>query len=140
MTIKIFTKDFCPFCTNARKLLDEKKIAFEEVNVTQNEELLSELKERTGQKTIPIVFVNKSHLGGFDELQNHIAIQELISQISRSDGLMIDLIQKIIISLIALLHIQILVLEMFSWNTPKGRKVFGTTKEEAEMTTVNAAN
>lgn len=79
MKVKIFTKDFCPFCTESRKLLDEKKIPFEEVNLTQNEELLTELKNRTGQKTIPIIFIDKNHLGGFDELENHIAIQEIIS-------------------------------------------------------------
>ncbi len=79
MEVKIFTKDFCPFCTQARALLNDKKIEFTEVNVTQNDELFTELKERTGQKTIPLIFLDKRHLGGFEELQNHIAIQELIS-------------------------------------------------------------
>lgn len=42
--------------------------------------------------------------------------------------------------LIALLHVYILVLEMFLWTTPKGRKAFGLTPEFAEQTKVLAAN
>ena len=42
--------------------------------------------------------------------------------------------------LVALLHAYILVLEMFWWNTPKGRKAFGLTPEFAAATRVLAAN
>lgn len=49
-------------------------------------------------------------------------------------------VANLLITLIALLHIYILILEMFLWNTHRARKAFGTTKEEAEMTVVNAAN
>ncbi|TDR32731.1 DUF1304 domain-containing protein [Hydromonas duriensis] len=45
-----------------------------------------------------------------------------------------------IITLIALLHIYILVLEMFWWNTPKGQKAFNVSPEMAAQTTVLAAN
>jgi len=47
---------------------------------------------------------------------------------------------KILIALIALEHIYILVLEMFLWTTPRGRKAFGMTPEFAEQTKVLAAN
>ena len=49
-------------------------------------------------------------------------------------------IAKILIALIALEHIYILVLEMFLWTTPRGRKAFGMTPEFAEQTKVLAAN
>lgn len=42
--------------------------------------------------------------------------------------------------LLALLHLYILVLEMFLWTSPKGRKAFGLTPEFAEATKVLAAN
>ena len=41
---------------------------------------------------------------------------------------------------IALLHVYILVLEMFLWTTPRGRKAFGLTPEFAEQTKALAAN
>jgi putative membrane protein len=42
--------------------------------------------------------------------------------------------------LVALLHVYFLVLEMFFWNKPRGRRVFGTTAEYASASKVLAAN
>jgi putative membrane protein len=44
------------------------------------------------------------------------------------------------VGIIAALHLYFLVLEMFLWTTPRGRKTFGTSPEEAETTKVLAAN
>jgi putative membrane protein len=44
------------------------------------------------------------------------------------------------VALMALLHVYILVLEMFLWTTPRGRRAFGTTPEFAEASKVLAAN
>jgi putative membrane protein len=46
----------------------------------------------------------------------------------------------ILIGLIALLHVYILVLEMFLWDKPKGMKAFGNTLQAATATKVLAAN
>jgi len=46
----------------------------------------------------------------------------------------------VVVALIALEHLYILVLEMFLWNTPRGRKAFGLTPEFAAQTQVLAAN
>ncbi|MEZ5543740.1 MAG: DUF1304 domain-containing protein [Lysobacteraceae bacterium] len=45
-----------------------------------------------------------------------------------------------IAALVALLHLYFLVLEMFLWTKPKGRRVFGLSSEQAEQTRVLAAN
>ena len=47
---------------------------------------------------------------------------------------------NVVVALVALLHVWILVLEMFLWTTPKGRKAFNLTPEFAEATKVLAAN
>ncbi len=47
---------------------------------------------------------------------------------------------NLVVGLIAVLHVYILVLEMFLWTTPRGRKVFGLTQEFAEATKRLAAN
>ena len=47
---------------------------------------------------------------------------------------------QIVIALVALLHIWFLVLEMFLWDKPAGRKAFGTTAEFAAQSKVLAAN
>lgn len=50
------------------------------------------------------------------------------------------LVASVLVGLVALLHFYILVLEMFLWTTPKGRKAFGLTPEFAEASKVLAAN
>jgi putative membrane protein len=51
-----------------------------------------------------------------------------------------SLAAAVVVALIALLHLYILVLEMFLWDTPKGRKAFGMTPEQSAATKVLAAN
>lgn len=50
------------------------------------------------------------------------------------------MISKILIALVALIHIYILVLEMFLWETPRGLRVFGLKPEFARATRALAAN
>lgn len=51
-----------------------------------------------------------------------------------------SLIANIVVGLIALLHVYILVLEMFLWDKPAGLRAFGQTQEAAAATKVLAAN
>ena len=51
-----------------------------------------------------------------------------------------QILATILVALVALEHVYILILEMFLWTTPKGRKAFGMTPEQAEATKVLAAN
>ena len=53
---------------------------------------------------------------------------------------MIDLLADIVVALVALSHIAFLVLEMFFWDKPVGRKIFRLTPEQAAATRVLAAN
>lgn len=50
------------------------------------------------------------------------------------------MIAQILAALVAAIHAYILVLEMFLWDTPRGRKAFGTTADFAAQTRVLAAN
>jgi putative membrane protein len=50
------------------------------------------------------------------------------------------LLANVLVGLVALLHLYFLVLEMFFWNKPLGRRVFGTTPEFAQASAVLAAN
>ena len=51
-----------------------------------------------------------------------------------------SLVATTIVALLALIHVYILVLEMFLWDTPKGRKAFGLTPEFSAASKVLAAN
>ena len=47
---------------------------------------------------------------------------------------------QILVGIVAVLHLGFLVLEMFLWNTPRGRATFGTTREFAAQSAALAAN
>jgi putative membrane protein len=51
-----------------------------------------------------------------------------------------EIVAIVLVALVALLHAYFLVLEMFLWTTPRGRAVFGTTKEFADESAALAKN
>jgi glutaredoxin 3 len=66
--VTVYTKEHCPFCVRARRLLERKGVAYLEVNVEGHEDLRNWLTEATGQKTVPQIFVGERPLGGFSDL------------------------------------------------------------------------
>jgi putative membrane protein len=52
----------------------------------------------------------------------------------------VSILANVVVGLIALLHVYILVLEMFLWDKPRGLRAFGQTLEAAKASKVLAAN
>ena len=67
MNIKIYTTPDCPFCDAAKRLLQERKISFEETDVSDPEKK-EELKKRTGWRTVPQILIDGKLIGGYQEL------------------------------------------------------------------------
>lgn len=61
----IYTKDYCPYCHQALKTLDELGVSYENIDVTNDPEKYQEMIHRTGLFTVPQIFW---HIGGSDEL------------------------------------------------------------------------
>jgi glutaredoxin 3 len=66
--VTVYSKDFCPYCVRAKRLLDKKGVAYDEVNVEGRDDLRVWLVEATGQQTVPQVFVDGRALGGFTDV------------------------------------------------------------------------
>lgn len=67
--IEIYTKFLCPFCTRAKKLLDSKGVAFEEIDISTGGPRRAEMLERSGgRQTVPQIFIDGEHVGGCDDL------------------------------------------------------------------------
>ncbi|GBD26163.1 Glutaredoxin 3 [bacterium HR30] len=66
--VVIYTTTYCPYCVAAKRLLERKSIAYEEIDVTANEELRAWLVERTGRRTVPQIFIDGEPIGGYEEL------------------------------------------------------------------------
>ena len=69
MTVLIYTKTTCPYCVRAKALLAKKGAAFQEIEITDNPALRSEMIEKAnGRTTVPQIFINGRHIGGCDDL------------------------------------------------------------------------
>ena len=67
--VEIYTKMFCGFCMRAKRLLEMKKVDYEEYPVDVGGPKKAEMVERAGGRmTVPQIFINGRHVGGCDEL------------------------------------------------------------------------
>ena len=67
--VVIYTRKFCGFCVAAKKLLEQKGVAFEEKDATFAPKLRQEMITRArGKATFPQIFVGEFHVGGCDDL------------------------------------------------------------------------
>jgi glutaredoxin 3 len=66
--VQIYTKRYCPYCVQAKALLDRKKVPYEEIDAEGKDELRTWLAEASGQKTVPQIFVDGRPLGGFTDI------------------------------------------------------------------------
>jgi glutaredoxin 3 len=66
--VTVYTKRVCPYCVRAKRLLDQKGIAYEEIDVERDDALRQWLQEKTGQMTVPQIFAGARPLGGFSDL------------------------------------------------------------------------
>lgn len=67
--IIIYTTDICPYCTRAKDLLASKGLKYQEINVTNNPKEGAEMvKKSNGRKTVPQIFFDDRHIGGYDDL------------------------------------------------------------------------
>lgn len=67
--VKIYTKNQCPFCTKAKTLLNSLNIPYEEQDITDTPEIVEELSQKSGFRTVPQIFVGEKCLGGFTDIE-----------------------------------------------------------------------
>ncbi len=67
--VEIYTKFLCPYCARAKKLLDGKGVAYEEIDISMGGEKREEMLQRAnGRHTVPQIFIGDRHIGGSDDL------------------------------------------------------------------------
>lgn len=75
--ILIYTSTICPYCIMAKRLLDKKGATYQELNVDTDPELRQEMMQRTKRRTVPQIYIDDLHVGGFDELRAMESKKEL---------------------------------------------------------------
>ena len=69
----VWSKDSCSFCTQAKALLESRGIEYEERNVSQNWTREQLLEAVPTARTLPQIFLDQEHVGGFTELRKKLA-------------------------------------------------------------------
>ncbi|MEO6667181.1 MAG: glutaredoxin [Nitrospiria bacterium] len=70
--VEIYTTDYCSYCRVAKSLLEEHRIPYEEINISQTPEMRDVLVGRTGEWTVPQIFIDGAYIGQDDELREWI--------------------------------------------------------------------
>jgi glutaredoxin 3 len=68
LKITIYTKNQCPYCVKAKKLFEKKQLEFNEIKVETDEMRNEVIKKSGGRMTVPQIFINEKHIGGYDDL------------------------------------------------------------------------
>jgi glutaredoxin 3 len=66
--VTVYSTDPCSFCSNAKRLLEQRGVAYEEINLSKDPAGRAQLVERTGMMSFPQIVIDGETLGGFREL------------------------------------------------------------------------
>ena len=68
--VTVYMGPMCAFCDAAKRLLTKKNIPYKEINIALDEDKRKEmLKKSNGKRTIPQIFIEDYHVGGYVELR-----------------------------------------------------------------------
>jgi glutaredoxin 3 len=69
----VWSKNQCPFCVQAKALIESKGIEFEERNVSTSWTKDQLLEAVPNARTLPQIFLDDNYIGGFTELRRHLS-------------------------------------------------------------------
>ncbi len=65
----MYSKDPCPYCVNAKRLLEGKGVEYEEIDLTDKPDEMQRIKDQTGWRTVPIILINGQLIGGYTDIK-----------------------------------------------------------------------
>lgn len=80
--VTIYTTGLCGFCFAAKRLLDGLGVAYTEHRTEGRQDLRQWIAERSGQRTVPQVFINGEAIGGYSELAGLHQAGELVGKLT----------------------------------------------------------
>jgi glutaredoxin 3 len=67
--VVMYCTEVCPYCVRAEQLLKRKGIsAIEKIRIDLQPEMRDIMVEKTGRRTVPQIYINGEHVGGFDDM------------------------------------------------------------------------
>ena len=66
----MYSGPMCSFCEAAKRLLKRNNLEYQIIDISSEEGLIDEMiKKANGKRTIPQIFFNEQHIGGYQELR-----------------------------------------------------------------------
>jgi len=75
--VEVYFTPYCGYCQAARRLLDDKGVAYRAIDVSGDQEQRRRIRELSGQSTVPQIFIDGRSIGGYTELAALDRSQEL---------------------------------------------------------------
>ena len=66
--VEIYTTPWCPYCSAAKSLLEQKGIEYSEVDVVDPAKRAAMIEKAHGRRTVPQIFIGETHVGGYDDM------------------------------------------------------------------------
>ena len=66
--IEMYLRPTCPYCRAAQELLGSKNQDWSEVDINAEPDRRAEMIERSGRTTVPQIWIDGRHVGGYDDL------------------------------------------------------------------------
>ena len=66
--VVMYSTAICPYCVRAKHLLENKGVAYEEIRIDHDREIMQEMMRRSNRHTVPQIFIDDFHVGGYDDL------------------------------------------------------------------------
>ena len=68
--VVMYTTAYCPYCSHAERLLTSKGVKeINKIRIDLLPELRHEMMQKTGRRTVPQIYIDDLHVGGFDDLR-----------------------------------------------------------------------
>ena len=67
-TIEIYSTAMCPYCVRAKMLLQSKGMTWDEIRIDLDQSRMQEMLERSKRRSVPQIFIDDYHVGGYDDL------------------------------------------------------------------------
>ncbi len=73
----MYSTAICPYCVRAKRLLEHKGVDYTEIRIDGDREQMMVMMERSRRQTVPQIFINDHHVGGYDDLARLESFGEL---------------------------------------------------------------
>jgi glutaredoxin 3 len=81
--VQMYTTAICPYCIRAKRLLERKGVAYEEIHIDGDYEQMRIMMQRSNRHTVPQIFIGDHHVGGYDDLarlESYGKLDELLAE------------------------------------------------------------